>query len=230
MRRRTCLVPPLQASDLMAADEAPDDLANYTAHFAGSKVTTKVTAGAGVSDAFKLGHTGSGALDEAEGRRLTELLEASMRKQRAASKSVLQPRRHSAAELSPRQQERRGEIIMGQDDSFDVGTPSDERMLVGSADLQSIVRAAEMENSHTRMHFDSAGSLGEYEHRILVTHKRIVFQSSDDVTMVRDTGIQPSTDKSSEEQPDMLLPVRGGSNFEPQCQSQKLPSVPLRFD
>ena len=81
----------------------------------------------------------------------------SMRKGRAASKSLVDlPRKPTAAELNmfAGQRERRGEIVMG-DDSWDVGTPSDERMLVGSADLQSIVRAAEMDSGEAMYNVDS---------------------------------------------------------------------------
>ena len=64
-------------------------------------------------------------------------------------------RKASAAELNVYQREWRGEMVMGQDDSWDVGTPSDERMLVGSADLQSIVRAAEMDSGEAMHNLDS---------------------------------------------------------------------------
>ena len=133
-----------------------DDPANCTATFAASKVITKITVG-GESDAFKLNGTRSGVKDsEGEERKITQNLEASYRRVRAASKSLVDlTRKASAAELNVYQREWRGEMVMGQDDSWDVGTPSDERMLVGSADLQSIVRAAEMDSGEAMYNLDS---------------------------------------------------------------------------
>ena len=104
--------------------------------------------------------SGVKAEDDEEDRRIVQNLEASMRsmrKGRAASKSLVDlPRKPTAAELNmfAAQRERRGEIVMG-DDSWDVGTASDERMLVGSADLQSIVRAAEMDSGEAMHNLDS---------------------------------------------------------------------------